>query len=128
MRVLILLFLLFAIPAQAQVRKCVNADGKTAYQDQPCPGTTKGAWVKKRMDSETRGGESAAAIERRAAAIREANYAAEKAHINARAASAEAAAARAPSSSPGLSPYTPLNTPGGASSGCTNCTAPSYRR
>jgi len=124
MRVLILLSLLFAIPAEAQVRKCVNAEGRIAYQDQPCPGYTKGAWVKRHTQSETQGGESAAAIEKRAAAIRQQNYNADQAHINARAASAEAAAARVPPSNPGLSPSPSTNTAG---SGCTNCTPPNYR-
>ena len=123
MRVLILLFLLFAIPAEAQVRKCVKPDGRIAYQDQACPGNTKGAWVKRHTQSETYGGESAAAIEKRAAGIREANYQADQARINARAASADAAAARQPPSNPGLSPSPSTNTAGG----CPNCTAPNYR-
>ena len=76
MRVLIVVAMLFALPAEAQVRRCIDANGNVAYQDQPCPGRSTGAWVKKRMDSQTHGGESAAAIERRAAAIREANHAA----------------------------------------------------
>jgi hypothetical protein len=123
LRVLILLSLLFAIPAEAQVRRCVNADGTVAYQDQPCPGNTKGAWVKRHTLSETHGGESAAAIEKRAAAIREANYRADQAHIDARAASAAAAAARQSQSNSGLSPSSPASTSGG----CSNCTTPSYR-
>ena len=122
MRGLIFLSLLFALPVEAQVRKCIDAEGTVAYQDQPCPGKTKGAWVKKRMVSETHGGESAAAIERRAAAIREANYQADQARINARAAAAEANARQSPPS-PGLSPSKPLSTsPSNASGGCTNCT------
>ena len=122
MRVLVLLAVLFALPAEAQVRKCVDADGKIAYQDEPCPGKTQGAWVKKRMQSETHGGEPAAAIERRAAAIRQQHYNEDQARINARAAAAEANARQA-SPSPGLSPSKPLSTPAGSSSGgCTNCT------
>ena len=117
MRVLILLALLFALPAEAQVRKCVDAVGNVAYQDEPCPGKTKGAWVKKRTESETKGGESAAAIEKRAAAIREANYRDDQERINARAAAAAAAAAAQSPSSPGLSPHTPLNTPPSSSGG-----------
>ena len=115
MRVLILIALLFALPAEAQVRKCVDADGTIAYQDQPCPRKTKGAWVKKRMQSETHGGESAAAIERRAAAIRQANYDADRAHINARAAAVGTAQ---PSPSSGLSPSSRPSASGG---GCSNC-------
>ena len=62
MRVLIVVAMLFALPAEAQVRRCIDANGNVAYQDQPCPGRSTGAWVKKRMDSQTHGGESAAAI------------------------------------------------------------------
>ena len=122
MRFLILLVLMFALPAQAQVRKCVDAAGNVAYQDEPCPGKTTGAWVKKRAQSETHGGESAAEIEKRAAAIREANYAADKARIEAR---ARAVGVGNPTpASPGLSPSSHPNSSVGT--GCTNCTTPSY--
>ena len=118
MRVLILLAMLFALPAEAQVRKCVGADGHTTYQDEPCPGNKKGAWVKKRMVSETHGGESAAAIERRAAALRQQQHNEDQTRINARAAAINAAPQPAPS--PGLSPNPrPNSSPAG---GCTNCT------
>lgn len=112
MRVLILLLLVLALPAEAQVRRCVNASGEVEYRDLPCPGTTKGAWVGTRTQSETYGGESAAAIERRAAAIREAQYQADQAHIAARAAAAAAAAGTQQKPSSGLSPYTPPSTSG----------------
>ena len=108
--------MLFALPAEAQVRKCTGADGHTTYQDEPCPRKTKGAWVKKRMDSETHGGESAAAIERRAAALRQQQYNEDQTRINARAAAINSAPQ--PASSPGLSPSPRPNTSGG---GCTNC-------
>ena len=119
MRVLVLLFLVLALPAEAQVRKCVNASGNVEYRDYACPGTTKGAWVKKRTQSETHGGESAAAIEKRAAALREAQYAADQAAIAARAAAAGRGTQQQPS--PGLSPYTPPLT-----SGSSNA-SPAYR-
>lgn len=32
-----------ALPASAQVYKCVDSSGKTAYQSQPCPETTRSA-------------------------------------------------------------------------------------
>src|SRR5688572_1751522 len=112
MRVLILLLLVLALPAEAQVARCVSADGKVEYRDPPCPGNTKGAWVGTRMQSETYGGESAAAIERRAAGIREAQYAKDQAHIAARAAAAAAQAASQRQPSSGLSPYTPPSTSG----------------
>ena len=118
MRILILLALLFALPAEAQVRKCVDADGKISYQDEPCPGKTKGAWVKKRMQSETQGGEPAAAIERRAAALRQQQYNEDQARINAR---ASAIGAQQPPPSTGLSPNKPVSTPQ-SGGGCTNCT------
>src|SRR5262245_12947617 len=119
-RILILLAMLFALPAEAQVRKCVSADGKTSYQDEPCPGKSKGAWVKKKMDSETHGGESAAAIEKRAAALRQQQYNDDQAKINARAAAI--GAQQPPTASPGLSPSKPMSTSGGGG-GCTNCTS-----
>ena len=119
MRALILLVMFFALPAQAQVRKCVGADGKVAYQDEPCPGKTKGAWVKKRMVSETQGGESAAAIEKRAAALRQQQYNEDQARINARASAINSAPQ--PTSTPGLSQSRP-NTNPGPSTGCANCT------
>jgi len=116
-RVLILLLLVLALPAEAQdvVRRCVNASGQVEYRDIPCPGTTKGARVRKRAESETYGGESAAAIEKRAAAIREAQYAADQAHIAARAAAAAARAQQQQQSS-GLSPYTPASPAGSTAS------------
>ncbi len=118
MRVLILLAMLFALPADAQVRKCVGADGHTTYQDEPCPGKTKAAWVKKRMVSETQGGESAAAIEKRAAGLRQQQYNEDQARINARASAINSAPQ--PASSPGLSPSPrPNASPAG---GCNNCT------
>ena len=112
MRILVLLFLVLALPAEAQeVRRCINANGQVEYRDIPCPGKTKGAWVGKRSQSETSGGESAAAIEKRAAKIREAQHAEDQAHIAARAAAAAARAAAQQQSS-GLSPYTAPTTSG----------------
>jgi len=119
-RVLILLLLVLALPAEAQVARCVSAAGKVEYRDPPCPGNTKGSWVGTRIQSETYGGESAAAIEKRAAAIREAQHAADQAHIAARAAAAAARAQQQQSSS-GLSPYTPPSTSGSPT------TSPAYR-
>ena len=119
MRVLILLLLVLALPAEAQVARCVSATGKVEYRDPPCPGNTKGTWVGTRSQSETQGGESAAAIERRAAAIREAQHAADQAHIAARAAAA-GRTQQQPSS--GLTPYTPPSTSG------SPATTPTYRR
>ena len=119
MRVLILLFLVLALPAEAQVARCVSATGRVEYRDPPCPANTKGAWVGTRMQSETSGGESAADIERRAAAIREAQYRADQARIDARAAAAGTGTQQQPSS--GLSPYTPPSTSGSA------YTPPAYR-
>ena len=49
-----------------------------------------------------------------------------QARISARAAAI--AAQQPPAPNPGLSPSKPLSTPGGASTGCSNCTTPSYRR
>lgn len=38
MRAGVLAILLLALPAQAQMYKCVDARGVTAYSDKPCPG------------------------------------------------------------------------------------------
>ena len=105
-RALILLSLLLALPAEAQIVKCISADGKVEYRDPPCLGRTRGAWVRTRSESQTHGGESAAAIERRALAIREAQHRADQAAIAARAQAAGAAATApaTPSSGGGCPP------------------------
>lgn len=49
---LVLLFgAILASPACAQVFKCMDASGKTAYQSQPCPESTKGAELDLRWTS-----------------------------------------------------------------------------
>lgn len=47
----VLLGCALSLPASAQVFKCVDSAGKTAYQSQPCPETTRSAEVDLRWTS-----------------------------------------------------------------------------